>query len=180
MCLYIRILVNIFRSARASNTVHAALCPGFAKYVDFFTRYFGEFRVLRDFLVNRANFQTCPHKRRPQGKPITYSIRTENENGQTLYYTCTIRGFLSRGHRGLCKIVFHVRMTVFHATLMCTSEETFTLVSSNIDDFRSGESSIITDVYSTHAIIYERITVEIVQNNNNAHSRIIKLNIITE
>lgn len=174
MCLYIRILVNIFRSARASNTVHAALCPGFAKYVDFFTRYFGEFRVLRDFLVNRANFQTCPHKRRPQGKPITYSIRTENENGQTFYYTCTQHAVLSGADTGVraksystCKRPFFVqrspkkRLRWFRTIL--------TIFGQKIPRLRT---------FTTHTttLINERTTMGILRNNN----RIIKLDIITE
>lgn len=155
MCLYIRILVNIFRSARASNTVHAALCPRFAKYVDFFTRYFGEFRVLRDFPVNCANFQTCPHKKRAQGKPITYSIRTENENGQTFYYTCTQYAVFFGADADVraksystCGRPFFVQ----HSRGV-RPKETFSLVSSKTDNFWSEESSI-TGIYYAHLRFY--------------------------
>lgn len=171
MCLYIRILVNIFRSARASNTVHAALCPGFAKYVDFFTRYFGEFRVLRDFPVNRANFQTCPHKWRPQGKPITYSIRTENENGQTFYYICTQHAVLSGTDTGVCakscERPFFVRGS--HKKRLRRFRTILTIFGHKIPRLRAFTKH-------TTTLINERTTMGILRNNN----RIIKLDIITE
>lgn len=72
-------------SFQTSNIIR---CPRFTKYVDFFTRYFGEFRVLRDFLVSREFSDV--HKNVRKNRSINgywcLLLRAQSKPYYVLYY----------------------------------------------------------------------------------------------